>query len=139
MWALRIVIDFWIAEGHISSTFYYPATFEKAQNIQQAAKMPLPAPSSANSITAAPAEDFLEADWAMLQAIGGGNTVLGGVVDEDVPAAGANDIDNGSVSSDGSYAGVGVARGNNCSDYPSPGPRIQVPTASVVRGGKCTV
>ncbi|KAJ3885769.1 hypothetical protein GG344DRAFT_70242 [Lentinula edodes] len=53
--------------------------------------MPLPPPSSANSITAAPAEDFLEADWAMLQAIGGGNTVLGGVVDEDVPAAGAND------------------------------------------------
>lgn len=109
--ALRIVIDSWIAEGHISSTFYYPATFEKAQNIQQAATTPLPAPSSANSITAAPAEDFLEADWAMLQAIGGDNTILGGVFDEDVPAAGANDTDNESVSSDGSYAGVGVGEG----------------------------
>ncbi|KAJ3860770.1 hypothetical protein EV359DRAFT_75017 [Lentinula novae-zelandiae] len=95
MRALRIVIDSWIAEGHISSAFYYPATFEKAQNIQQAAKTPLPAPSSANSITAAPAEDFLEADWAMLQAI----------------AAGANDTDDASVSLDRSYAGVGVGEG----------------------------
>ncbi|KAJ3907755.1 hypothetical protein F5879DRAFT_986170 [Lentinula edodes] len=104
MRAFRFIIDSWVAEGRVPSSFYYPPTFEIAQNIQQVEKRINEVPVAA----VPPAEDFLETDWAMLQAIGGDDTVLGMGFDEEAGEVGANDTDDESVSSDGSYIGVGM-------------------------------
>lgn len=108
--ALRIVLDSWIANGHLKMSFYYPPTLAIAQSISPLSQKPplcpvSPQPPQMPSVEVS-AVGFSATNWALVQALGKDDTVLGTAFDTESNSSDESESSNDS-DSDHNYMTMG--------------------------------